>query len=64
LLGYIRSFTNHPREIWNRGERCDQIVKIIVEHALEIHKFREGIDSLNEKKYLTDEFEVLTNYKV
>ena len=35
LLGYIRSFAKNPREIWNRGERLDKIIKVIVEHTLQ-----------------------------
>lgn len=60
LLGYIRSFSKHPREIWNRGERLDRICKIIVEHTLELHNFSDGPS----KSELAEHFDVIENLKL
>ena len=51
LLGYIRSFSKHPREIWNR------IVKIILEQ----HKNRSGQNI--SKAYFSD-YEIIENMKL
>ena len=63
LLGYVRSFSKHPREIWNRGERLDHIVKIILEHSLEMHKKRQGTNSKSDKPFLA-EYEIIENLKI
>lgn len=34
-LAYVKTFSKHPREIWNRGERLDHITKLILSHSLQ-----------------------------
>ena len=63
LLGYVRSFSKHPRAIWNRGERLDRIVKIILEHSFEQHKKRSGLNSVSDKQYFSD-YEIIENMKL